>query len=220
MTCITLSVGGCIHILLIHRVLHSAAVGCRLREALLRITLLREALLLRIALLREALLLRVTMLLRIALLLREALLLGIALLLREALLLGITLLLRIALLLGEALLLRIALLCVYIGESACAHLLSLLGMLIERVEGIGLVVSLTVIEGVGRVNVETACEFCGSSQLIGSLIIAAEEVANCRSRSQTCSGSCFVGRENYLTAAVVNACIDKESDSLVNRQER
>ena len=155
------------------------------------------------------------MLLRIALLLREALLLGIALLLREALLLGITMLLRIALLLGEALLLRIALLCVYIGESACAHLLSLLGMLIERVEGIGLVVSLTVIEGVGRVNVETACEFCGSSQLFGSLIIAAEEVGNCRSRSQTCSGGCFIGRENYLTAAVVNACIDKESDSLV-----
>ena len=143
-----LSIGSCVHVLLIEGIVSSAAhirTGLRESTLLLRIALLWESLL-RITLLRESTPLRITLLLResalllrITLLLRESTLLRITLLLRES-----ALLLRITLLLWEpTLLLRITLLllsCIESGETACASLLSLFRLLIEEVEVFALLV--------------------------------------------------------------------------------
>ena len=215
MACISLIIGSSIHVLLIHGAVCAAShirTGLReallLRIALLRITLLREALLrialLRIArLLREALL-RIALLLRITLLLREALLLRITLLLREALLLGITLLLREALLLCS----------IESRESACTLLLSLIRLLIEEVEIIALLLSCRILtvfvacEGVSGINIEAICKISGSTKCRSgrfSIIIAAEEVRSSICGNETCCGNSFLRREDYLTAAVINA---------------
>ena len=216
MACISLIIGSSIHVLLIHGAVCAAShirTGLReallLRIALLRITLLREALLrialLRIArLLREALLLGIARLLRITLLLREALLLGITLLLREALLLRITLLLREALLLCS----------IKSRESACTLLLSLIRLLIEEVEIIALLLSCRILtafvacEGVSGINIEAVCKISGSTKCRSgrfSIIIAAEEVRSSICGNEACCGNSFLRREDYLTAAVINA---------------
>lgn len=167
-----------------------------LREALLGITLLRIALW--VALLGIAL----GITLRIALL-------GIAL---RIALLGITL--RITL--GVALLLT----CAEIRESACASLLSLFGMLVEEIEvavlslivcGLGICIR---IEGIGSLNVEAVCKISGSAEL-GRLIIAAEKIGSCVCGNKACCGYCLIGREHYLTAAVVNAGIHEQRKSVV-----
>jgi len=215
MACISLIIGSSIHVLLIHGAVCAAShirTGLReallLRIALLRITLLREALLrialLRIArLLREALLLRIARLLRITLLLREALL-RITLLLREALLLRITLLLREALLLCS----------IKSRESACTLLLSLIRLLIEEVEIIALLLSCRILtafvacEGVSGINIEAVCKISGSTKCRSgrfSIIIAAEEVRSSICGNEACCGNSFLRREDYLTAAVINA---------------
>ena len=192
MACISLIIGSSIHVLLIHGAVCAAShirTGLReallLRIALLRITLLREALL-RIALLR------------------------IARLLREALLLGIARLLRITLLLREALLLC----SIKSRESACTLLLSLIRLLIEEVEIIALLLSCRILtafvacEGVSGINIEAVCKISGSTKCRSgrfSIIIAAEEVRSSICGNEACCGNSFLRREDYLTAAVINA---------------